>query len=172
MRCIILCAFIFFFHFDSVHPFSHTHAQFYFLSLSNHPPQAHPVAMACAYEQIKHLIKNDIVGHVARVAPVMEEGMKRLAENHPSIKQYRSIGLFGCFDTMNPDGTCPQLQHEAANQAFATYKKAFNEAGLIGLLRPPLIHVCPPLIITEEELNDGFERHDKALDALDQALGF
>lgn len=128
--------------------------------------------MACAYEQIKHLIKNDIVGHVARVAPVMEEGMKRLAENHPSIKQYRSIGLFGCFDTMNPDGTCPQLQHEAANQAFATYKKAFNEAGLIGLLRPPLIHVCPPLIITEEELNDGFERHDKALDALDQALGF
>eukprot|EP00977_Amphora_coffeiformis_P010001 scaffold2347_cov173-Amphora_coffeaeformis.AAC.2 len=134
--------------------------------------QAHPVAMACAYEQIKHLIKNDIVGNAARLGPVMEENMKTLAEQHPCIKQYRSIGLFGCFDVMNPDGSVPQMQHQPVNQAFVEYKKAYNEAGLIGLLRPPLLHVAPPLVITEEELLDGFARQDKALDTLDQALGF
>jgi hypothetical protein len=42
--------------------------------------------MACAYEQIKHLIRNDIVGKVERIAPVFEAGMKSVAENHPCIK--------------------------------------------------------------------------------------
>jgi hypothetical protein len=43
---------------------------------------------------------------------------------------------------------------------------------LVGLLRAPQIHVAPALIITEDELLDGFERHDKALSVLDEALGF
>ena len=29
----------------------------------------------------------------------------------------------------------------------------------------------PPLVITEEELRDGFERVDRSLDAFDKALG-
>jgi adenosylmethionine-8-amino-7-oxononanoate aminotransferase len=52
------------------------------------------------------------------------------------------------------------------------FSQAYTQNGLIGLLRPPHMHVAPPLIITEEELLDGFERQDKALDALDEALGF
>jgi hypothetical protein len=43
---------------------------------------------------------------------------------------------------------------------------------LIGLIRSPHLHVAPPLIITEAELNDGFERNDKALYVLDEALGY
>ena len=128
--------------------------------------------MACAYANLKHVIKNDIIGNVQRLAPVLEEGLKTIAENHPSIKQYRAIGLFGCLDAQNPDGTSPQMQHEPVNQAFVEYKKAYNEAGLIGLMRPPLLHVAPPLTITEDELHEGLDRQDKALDTLDRALGF
>ena len=50
--------------------------------------------------------------------------------------------------------------------------QAYSANGLIGLLRPPHMHVAPPLIITEDELMDGFDRQDKALYALDDALGF
>ena len=42
----------------------------------------------------------------------------------------------------------------------------------MGLLRAPHMHVAPPLTITEKELLDGFDRQDKALDTLDEALGF
>jgi taurine--2-oxoglutarate transaminase len=84
---------------------------------------SHPVPMACAYENLKYLIKNDVVGHVQRMAPVLEAGMKTLAENHPSIKQYRAVGMFGCFDVHNPDGSIPQLQHTPVSSAFAAYKK-------------------------------------------------
>jgi adenosylmethionine-8-amino-7-oxononanoate aminotransferase len=85
--------------------------------------QAHPVAMACAYETVKYLIKNDVVGHVQRLAPKFGECMQTLAENHPSIKQYRHIGMFGCFDAHTPDGANPQLQHTAIDKAFVEYKK-------------------------------------------------
>lgn len=134
--------------------------------------QAHPVALACAYETVKYLLKEDIVGHVQRLAPAFEDTMKSIAEDHPCIKQYRAIGMFGCFDVHGPNGENPQLQHTAIDKAFVEYKKAFTENGLIGLIRPPHLHVAPPLIITEEELMDGFDRMDRALYNLDDAMGF
>jgi taurine--2-oxoglutarate transaminase len=128
--------------------------------------QAHPTAMACAYENVKHLIREDIVGHVQRLEPMFENGMQDLMENHPSIKQYRHLGMFGCFDIHLPDGSQPP------SDKFATYKEAYADNGLLGLVRPPHLHVAPPLIISEDELQDGFDRNDQALYALDDALGF
>jgi len=134
--------------------------------------QGHPVAMAVSYENTKYLLQNNIVGRVKAIAPLFESCMQRLTEDHPSIKQYRSIGLFGCLDVQDINGKNPKLQHEAANEAFFAYKKEFLRQGLVGLHRYPHIHCAPPLSITEEELIDGFERLDRALDVLDEALGF
>lgn len=134
--------------------------------------QGHPVAMACAYENVKYLLKENVLGHVQQLEPKFEEAMKTITENHPCVKQYRSVGMFGCFDVQTPDGSNPQLQHTAVGSAFVAYKKAYTENGLMGLLRPPHLHVAPPLIITEDELMDGFEKQNNALYALDDALGF
>jgi taurine---2-oxoglutarate transaminase len=134
--------------------------------------QAHPVAVAVAYENVKYLIKHNIVGKVRRTAPLFEECMQRLASDHPCIKQYRAIGLFGCLDVKDLDGSNPKLQHEAAHEAFNKYKKAYAENGLVGLHRYPHIHCAPPLIISEDELLDGFDRLDRSLTVLDEALGY
>lgn len=133
--------------------------------------QAHPVAMAAAYETVKHIIQNDIVGRVQGLAPLFEDCMQRLTNDHPSIKQYRAIGLFGCFDVQDASGSNPKLQHEAAHNAFLKYKKAYRENGLSGLHRYPHIHSAPPLIITESELLEGFDRLDRAISVLDDELG-
>ena len=37
------------------------------------PLQAHPVALACAYECVKHLVKHDLPGHAANLEEVMLE---------------------------------------------------------------------------------------------------
>lgn len=133
--------------------------------------QAHPVAMATAYETVKHIIQNDIVGRVQGLAPLFEDCMQRLTNDHPSIKQYRAIGLFGCLDVQDASGSNPKLQHEAAHNAFLKYKKAYRENGLSGLHRYPHIHSAPPLIITESELLEGFDRLDRAISVLDDELG-
>jgi len=134
--------------------------------------QAHPVAMACAYENIKHLLQEDIIGGVNRLAPLFEDEMDKIAENHPCIKQYRAIGLFGCFDVHQTDGSNPKLQHAAPTEAFLKYKMAYKENGLAGLHRFPHIHCAPPLSINEDELLDGFARLDNSLYTLDSALGY
>lgn len=112
------------------------------------------------------------MGHVQRLYPKFDQAMVALSENHPCVKQFRSIGMFGCFDVQRSDGSNPQLQHTAVDKAFMEYKKAFTENGLIGLIRPPHLHVSPPLIISEEELMEGFDRQDKAMYKLDEFLGF
>jgi taurine---2-oxoglutarate transaminase len=134
--------------------------------------QAHPVALAVAYETVKYLLQNNIIERVQRMAPLFEERMQQMADDHPSIKQYRAIGLFGCFDVQDISGGNPKLQHETAHDAFLKYKKAFNDNGLVGLQRYPHIHCAPPLIITESEMMDGFDRLDRAISVLDAALGF
>mmetsp|Transcript_27684 Transcript_27684/g.66686 ORF Transcript_27684/g.66686 Transcript_27684/m.66686 type:complete len:526 (+) Transcript_27684:124-1701(+) len=134
--------------------------------------QGHPVSMACAYETLKFMIKEDVMGNVKKLEPVMAERMHSIAEKHPCIKQYRHIGLFGCFDVQDKNGENPQLQHEAPQEPAVAYKKAYTDNGLMGLIRYPHLHVAPPLIISETELLDGFDRQDKALSVLDSALGF
>lgn len=132
----------------------------------------HPVAMAVSYENTKYLLQNNIVGRTKAMAPLFEACMQQLVHDHPSVKQYRAIGLFGCLDIQDTQGKNPKLQHEAAGEAFFKYKKAFIDEGLVGLHRFPHVHCAPPLTITEEELIDGFERLDRALNVLDEALGF
>lgn len=134
--------------------------------------QAHPVALAAAYETVKYIIEHDIVGRVQGIAPLFDQQMQLLASKHPCIKQYRAVGLFGCFDVQDKTGGNPKLQHEVAHEAFHLYKKAYAENGLVGLHRYPHIHCAPPLIVTEYELLDGFSRLDRALTVLDDALGF
>ena len=134
--------------------------------------QAHPVAMAASYENVKYILQQDIVGRVQDLAPLFEECMQRIANRHPCIKQYRAIGLFGCFDVQDITGSVPKLQHEPAHEAFFKYKKAYADNGLVGLHRYPHIHCAPPLIISQEELLDGFDRLERAITVLDDALGF
>ena len=134
--------------------------------------QAHPVALACAYENLKYLLQENVVGRVQSIAPLFESCMQELADSHPCIKQYRAIGMFGCFDVHTLNGTNPKLQHEAAHEAFLKYKQAFTENGLVGIHRYPHIHCAPPLNISEDQLIDGFQRLDRALSVLDEELGF
>ena len=47
------------------------------------------------------------------------------------------------------------------------FKRALKAEGLIAFFRNCMIHVCPPLTITPEELRDGFGRLRRALSSVD-----
>jgi adenosylmethionine-8-amino-7-oxononanoate aminotransferase len=53
--------------------------------------QAHPVALAAACETVKFRIQNDIVGHVASMAPLFEEQMNLLSNIHPCISNIKLL---------------------------------------------------------------------------------
>lgn len=134
--------------------------------------QAHPVAMACGYAALKHFLETDVLGHVQRtIQPVMISELNRLVEKYSCVRQARAAGAFGCLDLQDPKtGERPMQVGDPMPPAIANFKKAFNNEGLIGFVRPPQVHCAPPLVITEAELRDGFERLDRALGVLEAEL--
>merc|ERR1712203_946858 len=99
--------------------------------------------------------------------PLMVEQMQNLVDKHTSVRQGRAVGLFGCLDLISSDGNMIQDLHEPPRDKITAFKQAMKANGLHGLLRPPLLHCAPPLIIKEDELMEGFSRLDKALNTLD-----
>lgn len=131
---------------------------------------AHPVAMACAYECVKHIVATKMPENAKAMQPIMMEEISKLVEKHESVKQGRCIGLFGCIDLQGKDGRNIQ-QLSAPSPPYVTkFRKTLGDHGLIALFRPPLLHCCPPLVITEAELRDGFKRLSGALESLDADL--
>lgn len=129
---------------------------------------AHPVSLACAYECIKHLVKEDFPGQVQAIEPTFIAGLQRLLDEHPSVHQARGVGLFGCIEFVNKEGHLTQPLQGPMTPRNMEFKKALSDEGIYGLLRLPLLHCSPPLNITEAELNDGFERLHRAIAVLDK----
>jgi len=130
--------------------------------------QAHPVALACGYASLKHMLDTSLLTHVKEVIqPIMIEELDRLVNKYPHAKQARCLGAFGCIDLMNPKtGERVMKLGEPMTAEMVKFKKAFTAEGLLGFLRPPQVHCAPPLIISDTELRDGFARLDRALSVL------
>ena len=104
------------------------------------------------------MLDTDIVGNAARLQPVMEEGVDMLVRNHPSCRSSRAIGLFGAVDMQGPDGAAFQEFKGPAHPVTGALKKALLDEGIFGLLRAPVLHCTPPLVISEAELREGFAK--------------
>ena len=48
-------------------------------------------------------------------------------------------------------------------QRSADFKKDLIDSGVFGFMRPPVMHWAPPLIITDEQINDTVDKIDAAL---------
>lgn len=122
----------------------------------------HPVACATALETLRIYEADDVLGHVNRVAPRLQQGLQRLGE-HPLVGQARGMGLIGALEL---------AQDKAARQPFdpalgvgAYFVKRAQAHGLITrTLMGDVIAMSPPLIITEPEIDFALAALAKAAD--------
>lgn len=131
--------------------------------------QAHPVCLAGAYETVKFTLRAQLPQRAKLLQRVMLEEINRLVSKHSSVKAGRAIGLFGCLDLQGSDGRLIQPLTGPSPPHVVDFRRALRDNGLIALFRPPLLHCCPPLVVSEEELRDGFARLSNALVSLDEA---
>jgi 4-aminobutyrate--pyruvate transaminase len=121
----------------------------------------HPVGAAVALKTLEIYQREDIFGHVRRLAPVFEKRLAALGD-HPLVGEARGRGLIGAVELVADKGTrqgfVPPMVVAAKCAAFAL------EEGVI--LRNILdsVAICPPLVIKEDELGALFDRLEKALD--------
>ncbi|KNC78180.1 hypothetical protein SARC_09376 [Sphaeroforma arctica JP610] len=127
---------------------------------------AHPLSCAVAYATVKHILDIDLCTHVQAMSVVMQEEMQQLVEKHPSIKAGRVVGLAGGFDLCGRDGNYMMQMHEQTAE-IGLLKNLLLEQGVIGVFRGNFAQCCPPLIITEDEIREGFKRVDRAMTKFD-----
>jgi 4-aminobutyrate--pyruvate transaminase len=115
---------------------------------------AHPVACAVAREVLALYTERDILGHVRALAPHFQRRLALLGQS-PSVREARGAGLIGGLEMREPKDAA---RLEAAARA---------EGLLVRAVGGDTIAFCPPLIITEAEIDDLFDRAARALAALD-----
>ena len=83
----------------------------------------------------------------------------------------RNLGLFGILDLVRSrDPWTPLTPFNGTSDEMKAIGKYFREHGLYTMIANNSIHTNPPLCITEDELAEGFEIIDAALDIADQAV--
>ncbi len=124
----------------------------------------HPVPAAVAVETLKIYDEMDIVGHVKRVAPTMQDGLRALA-SHPLVGEVRGMGLIGAVELVADKAT--HTNFDPALKIAPRLVKIAEGHGLICRSLPnDSIAFSPPLVITQEEITDMVTRFGAALDEL------
>jgi 4-aminobutyrate--pyruvate transaminase len=121
----------------------------------------HPVASAVAVEALKIYEERDIVGHVQRVAPKFQARLAALSA-HPLVSSTRGVGLIGALEIVQDKAT--RKTFDATSGVIARLGNAVLENGLITRALRDTMAVCPPLIITEAQIDELFDKLTLALD--------
>ena len=127
----------------------------------------HPVACAVALEVLDIFEERDLLGHVGRISPLLQDGLKRFAD-HPLVGEVRGVGLMAGVELV-PDkpkrGTFDPL-----GSAGALFVARAQANGLIVRNLQDTVAVCPPLIISEGELEELLQKFGTALEETAAAL--
>jgi 4-aminobutyrate--pyruvate transaminase len=121
----------------------------------------HPVAAAVALKTIEIYQERDIVGHVRNVSPRFLARLAKLRD-HPLVGEAAGIGLIGALEIVADK--VRKTNFPSARLAGPTICRFIEEEGVIA--RPMLgdrIALCPPLVISEAEIDEMFDRFERGL---------
>ncbi len=131
---------------------------------------AHALGAATALAVIEVMKEEGLVENAVRMGEVMRAEMDRLVAKHPSVREGRQIGLFGMMDIQKNSGGELLVPYNSSHPAMARFGQRLRENGLFTFVRWSSFMCNPPLCVTEEQLREGFEIIDRALDITDEAF--
>ncbi len=111
----------------------------------------HPVAAAVAVETLKIYEERNIIDSVRNLSPIFQDGLSRLAE-HPLVGEVRGVGLVGGIELVADKGAKTAFDPKSGVGAY--FSDRAQDEGLIIRAIGDTIAVCPPLIITEAEIDE------------------
>ena len=132
---------------------------------------SHPVSLAAAVANINVMREDKLIEHAAAMGPVLKRMLTDMGEAHPSVGEVRSIGLFGILELVKDRKTRePMAPWNSSSPEMVALKKYCLDNGLFLYTHWHTVLIIPPLIITEEQLREGFGILDKALEITDKAV--
>jgi 4-aminobutyrate--pyruvate transaminase len=121
----------------------------------------HPVAAAVALRTLQIYEERDMLGHVNAVAPRFQARIRKLGD-HPLVGEARGTGLIGAAELVADKKTRRSFAPTAGVGA-ACMNFAQEEGLIIRAMASDVIGFCPPMIITDSEIDEMFDRFERAL---------
>jgi len=122
----------------------------------------HPVPAAVALETLAIYEERDLVGHVRRVAPVLQDGLRALAD-HPLVGEARGVGLIGALELVRDKTTRASFDPKAGVGARVV-AAAQQRGAILRVLPGDILAFSPPLVIEAHELRELLAIAQAALD--------
>lgn len=122
---------------------------------------AHPVAAAVALKTLELYEARNTFGHVRKVAPLFQQRLAALRD-HPLVGEANGVGLIGAIEMVADKSA--KRNFEASKLVGARCGQFCQDEGVI--VRPLIndrIALCPPLVISEAEIGELFDRFERGL---------
>jgi 4-aminobutyrate--pyruvate transaminase len=120
----------------------------------------HPVACAVGLENLNIIEERDLMGNAKRLEPLFQDGLRAFAD-HPLIGEIRGVGLIAGLEMA--DKKTKQPFGKPGTVAAKVVALAAEE-GLICRNVYDTVALCPPLIVTEDDVREIHTRLGRALD--------
>jgi taurine---2-oxoglutarate transaminase len=131
----------------------------------------HPISLAAAIANIEVMKSDKLVERAAETGKYLSKKLEELKHKHASVGDVRSIGLFGVIELVrNPKTKEPLAPFNGSSPEMKAIAKFLDENGVFVEIHWHTILIIPPLIITTEQLDEGLEVVDRALNIADAAV--
>jgi len=121
----------------------------------------HPVCSAVALKNLELMEERDLFTHAARMGEIMQQRLALLAD-HPLVGEARGVGLIGALELVADKPS--KKPFPAARGAGASLQARCEANGLIMRALGDTVAMCPPLIITEAQVDELFTKLSTSLD--------
>jgi len=132
----------------------------------------HPMSCAAGLAAVKVYQDEGLIENCRKMGQMMTAELRKMQNKHPSIGEFRSIGLFGVIELVKDRGTKEPIldwmagETELMNQLYQELMKR----GVYTFLTRNWLFMAPPLIVTERELMEGLNAIDEVLTIADKAV--
>ncbi len=124
----------------------------------------HPVGAAVALETLNIYEERNMLEHVRKVSVAFQDRLSQCG-GHKLVGEARGAGLIGAVELAKDKATKKSFDSKLGASKLVAAKCL--ESGLILRALPSgdSVGICPPLIITEQQIHDMFDILDDSLDA-------
>ena len=122
----------------------------------------HPVCAAVALRNLEIMEEQDLFAHAARVGEILQARLRNF-EDHPLVGEVRGSGLIAAVELVKQAE--PRVPFAAANGVGAYCAQACQDEGLIVRNMGDAMAFCPPLVITEDQVDELSTKFERGLNA-------
>jgi taurine--2-oxoglutarate transaminase len=132
---------------------------------------SHPLACATAVATLAVYEEEGLIERAASTGRLLAARLEGLKRKHPSVGAVRSIGLFGLVELVRRHQPYePMAPYGGTSPEMGALGRFFRESGLYTFVRMNTFFTNPPLIVTEEQLEEGLAIIDRGLEITDRAV--